>query len=1587
MVTPTASLAIDTLPPWQATFDAARKSSAWTQMLDRGRRAGIRDVHAATRSPTQWSIRDLVIDLDKDLVARLEDASVKPRVIALYADVVRVRQGLLLTLDNSVLIIAARRLEIDGHATVCLDLRKSKNAQLLLYVGEIAGELTGLPIVDNKAPRKMVITASATAAGVWLHATQGTPILEDRPTLPSEWVQSPSPAWRVAESTFQMATVLMKSAPDMAKPMLAHLVRCAALVPDKAPYTAEWKELARASTRLLETGAQGVEAWAKDYGRLLFRGTPALERQRKANELERVQDAKQLAIPYELLKATAPAPDPWHPRYIRHGAQPLGLGELNGVERPLRSVTLTGAEIVLAADLDRSQFVKTYSGQKDIQELTIHADTLVITTGLHFAQTDVTIHCRALYFEGPDAYIDTSPVDDGSREPQKIDGKKGGTAGSITLHVERFGTTEANAQHFRVRGGKGQKPDDGGFEISATARYLPTITEAEWSALFEYSNRVVDSGGTVPSPQWDTYKDRKIVYVELKIGGKIRATKGEKAEPGTGGAGKPPGRPGIGGDGGTLRSTLDEVFAFADVSGGDSAAAIGPSKGGAGGLPAVACWVFFEDELQSGIHTLKPRVEERKAVKGPDSAPGLPALELRGNSGHCERLAPVLAQDSWRTELNLGVALQFARDALASAQPALAREYLVPYLQDPDTLLDTGIDPQADAVSMAQLTRHANDLAEQALRNVDDFGNPPGWVPMLSLESTVGAYLKIIRPSMAELYTAYCLQHAWKKKADRLSTLESFSEVLTGQTEKTRMTLTDTRASIAPVIGQLKQLMDDMEKTHQRLGDARTRIENSNDGRFKSQQGKLILAGAFKILGAVVKAIPLPEPYSAATAGLGMVFDTAGNFIDDHETAFKTLNNDLGTFARDNADSLSTLANKDLENAIERSGQSIKALQKSAIETKKKNQDLDDAHEARSAAHEEMMAKEREIYNMAKEALLYGRADSIEEKERLIKEATGLTMDFQAFEQKQKTRLEQESGAYLDKKKALAKNETAIKTKEQALTKQKAELTEKKAASQKSIKEGIQKMQAVVGGIESIRKSVDRLSVPKAQLNTQWDKALAQLQVDDPEFQAITTLLAHLNLKKVEITGKLSRLQTDLTEQKNEIASNLVTVHELSMEIANTHNVLAPEVAVYAQALAQDAHRDLQQFLYYVVKAYEYQCIAPWEARYHDAQKLFDDMRNVLEPSDFKYNFVDEEDGPARREALRKLLNEPAPEQNGQLSQEAFNLLRVVYEKPLRDMGKQLLKQLMVSGNTRESKTAITLRAAQLQALNQRIQAREPAIIPFDLVQLRQLNLGKERQRIADIRVTKVRCRPLKAGGDFPDSLTFRFTLQGKSLVRADGCIYAFEPEGGGRTTAVSFETFGGKNDKAGWRVEKDGAGVLEGEALRPPGPPTQESLLAQLLAGDKDPNSANLVKLSEFRPGVFSDFGLDVTVMPPDARVEFEEVELIVTAEGTDAPDDQWVACVGSNVPRMIAFSTSKADLAGHRGGLGQYVGVFRRADAPVEISVPLNVGEFRHCGWLIDGEPATREPGDKPWTTISLRQSSYVVALYEAAQTPADA
>lgn len=1568
----------DVQDAWTAMHAQARGTAAWREMFDRGRRAAICQTRAETRTASQWTVRDLVLDLDADLARPLAQAAVKPTVVTLHADVVRIPKDVRLVLNGMALVIAARRIELAEPSFVRLDYRKSSSARLLVCAQEIAGaELTAMAVLGGAQVQRLPLRlpqAVPPVAGVLLHLVAGSPRLDPLAARPDAWFRQASQAWPLATSTFMMAVALMDAQPAVAASMLQHLVFCLASVPADAAQQSDWQELAQASAKLLQDGVDGVRAWAIDYGRQLFRGTPAAERRRRADELRRAHAASALANQHALVQSRAPAPDPAHLRYVRHGAQAAGLGRLNGLLQPLRSVSLTGAEVVLDAQ-DRSQFVQNYGGRTDIRTLDIHADTLVIKTGLRLPQTDVSIHCRSLYFEGPGAWIDVSPADEGREPPLTPDGADGTPGGSISLFIERFGSSEGgDARHLRLRGGSGQDAEDGGFDTARTARHLRPIDEKnDWTAVFSYDHRRVGAQ-TVDAPLWNDYKSDSVVYLELRIAGRKVASAGAQEEPGAGGPGLTAGRPGTGGPGGRLRSTLDEVFACADLRGGASGQPFGHSTGGAGGTPTQACWLTFDSQEQGGIHVLVPTREFKPAAWGPEAAaPGPQALAAEGEAGACEVLPAKPGERPWRTPLNLGLAVQFARDALADGHSGPAREMLVPYLA-------VSGEAATDALVLAPWSRQAAELAEQALRNVDAFGHPPGWVPRLSLGSTVQAYRSVLDGAMQELYTAYCLQRSWKDKADRQSGLQQLSALLTTQTQSSRVKLTSARAGMAPLVGELNQLLRETEDTGQRLVVLQQKLERQADGTMADAERKRILVESFRILGAVVKAIPLPEPYQAAAAGLGTLFDTAGNLIDDGSTAFTKLKAQVKQFGDEHTDALAELANQGLADAVLGADKDIVALQQQAATTQKALAAMAEEHEKACTAFKESAKQRAETHKAKREALIYGRAKS-EDKEKLAREAGLLEKEFLKQEAEQKKKLDDGTRAYVEAEARLKRQQGDIEGRQKDLAELETTLADKKKDSAKSIEDGLQKVQNLVAGLDSINQSIGRLVVPAAQLNTQWDKALAQLKADDPEFKTIAAQLAYLQQRRTLLGNRLVQLQTDLATHKNQISTNLVAVHALSLQMARAHETLAPEVAVYAQALGQDAHRDLQRFLYFVVKAYEHQSVEAWGTSYHGAQALFDSMRNVLEPGDFRDVFVGDADADAQRKRLQELLDKPAAGPAGKLTPEEFKLLRVVYEKPLRDMGRQLLAQLMEGSSTQEAPSGITLRASQLQALNDRMARREAAAVPFDLVRLRQVDPRKDHQRIANIRVTRLRCRPL--GERLPDRVALRFTLNGKSLVRAKGCLFAFDAEGdpsaaGDSGAALCFETYGGVGDQPGW--QQDGAAaLLQGKALWQPKPVAEENLLTQLLADDKDPNAGRLVALSGFRPGAYSDFVFSVDVSPAGTAIAIDEIDLLVTMEGRNAPEGEWVLFASADVPNMVPFRTDKPDRAGHQGGLGRYVGMFQ-GPSPVALSAPCEVDGLVHRGWLVDGEPVDASIEDG-WSRITLSGNGYAQACYAAA------
>jgi hypothetical protein len=303
----------------------------------------------------------------------------------------------------------------------------------------------------------------------------------------------------------------------------------------------------------------------------------------------------------------------------------------------------------------------------------------------------------------------------------------------------------------------------------------------------------------------------------------------------------------------------------------------------------------------------------------------------------------------------------------------------------------------------------------------------------------------------------------------------------------------------------------------------------------------------------------------------------------------------------------------------------------------------------------------------------------------------------------------------------------------------------------------------------------------------------------------------------------------------------------------------------------------------------------------------------------------------------------------------------------------------------------VTLGPEELQELNDRIADSRPDLIPFNLLKLRRIFWSRERQRIKNIRVTRVQCEKLKS--KLPDMINFKFVLDGKSIVRARHRLFAFDPEvpissDGVATPGVTFETnggirtfdsTGGRSKTVGWtKARGTPLDVLEGDALWQKKDDSQENLLTNLMRGYGDQRADRLITISQFRPGVFSDFLMMVEFSPPGDRVKFTELTLQLAEETGDNNVRSVSVSVDNNRDLEIPITVSKKDQSGRDGGIGRYVGCYPNltnlAEDPIRFSVPATYGRYRHAGWLVDGHPVENKA-----YTINVSESSYLTALYQ--------
>ena len=1364
---------------------------------------------------------------------------------------------------------------------------------------------------------------------------------------------------------------------------------------------------------------------------------------------------------YDVLRHAASSPDPGDPKYIKHGAQVIGAERFNDLQRPVRRVTISGVHLSFDTT-DSRGVVREYNGKEDIKELYVIADTVVVSRALHFPQTDVFILCRELQFKGREAVIDTTPkpLDKDYRELLDKNGRNGPKAGNITLYVSKL-SVDTPGLRFIARGAAGQEAEEGEISTTSSRRDLPLITKDQWEGDkgFSYAHRHVrheaGAGGAgefytsdMPTSvcDWETFQrmcGKSITYVKFTNeywksfwhekfgGGKETQTVfelGTTELPGEGGAGLPPGKPGTGGAGGNLTSTVAVDSKLRDLTGGPSAQRHPGTPGGAGGTPQTAYWVFFEGKPKGegsdgAEHVFSARTERKDASAGRASGPGPQADKPKGDDGKDVALwSQPNAKDKcaagWITPLLLNIVIQHAKDVAAAEQPERAQVVLKPYFDAlagrTNEAISSGLPEEVvgGLNTMPQLRDEATRLAARFDQHLDSFGNPPGWVPNLTLTGAVGAYDAVRDIALKELYGAYFLEKAWKAKEARANALKQLIEVLIEKTQQLKAQMIDTQKAImqrryvAPtdptavrtltvgdltggskssekvsfddmsLLERLRSLVAQMEELEKKRKAIEQRLRNEADKDATTKLQWEAAQAGLKISSAVLKALPLPPPYEQAAAAFGGLLEVTSAFMEKggDDAAFAELKKQVTDFADTNQEQFVKLFTESMDNELSTYNDEIEKLEQAAKDTKKEKDQLKPLYDDKIKAAD----AERDA---AIKALTDRTRQRLRQRQPPPNPMNSTPIDFNKAIATRALEITNGAGStkalseeYNTKKTELGKKSTAIETNKAELEKKLKATTKAKETKAESTKKNIENVKKAVDGIEQIAKAVNKLAVSETQLNTKWDEALAKITSKDSEFQTYLTNVTYLNEQKKLVVGRLIKLLNDLQDQRQQIARNLVAINELRLQYAKGGtDDLDHGTLLYIQGMREDAHRRLTTFLYYVTRAYEYYTVSPYNEFYADARKTFEDLRVVLaNPTPNLSGIFDGTDKATNENKLKTLITAPT---DPILSPSDFALLKYVYEKPLRDMGIRMLDEL-ASGRERrieEREKYVTLRSDDLQGLNARIRADLSARMSINLARLDQISSGDEKQRLGGFKVVKAVIR--KLGARFPNDITFKVTHLGRSIVCYQGKFFAFEPQAGAETgrraRGVTFETNG---TPAKMKPADDATTLtLTADALKQPESKAQETLISKLLGSAK----SGQIDLSQFRPGAFSDFLLTVEVTPRDCTVQLDEIEFVVMMEKGNTDTAAELVTVFNDRDLAIDISTSRSDRSGRNRALGSYMGVYNDDEIetqPLVITVPAEYGVYRHMGWN-----AGVKASSKKAHSCEVSRGTRVIAKYE--------
>ncbi len=406
-------------------------------------------------------------------------------------------------------------------------------------------------------------------------------------------------------------------------------------------------------------------------------------------------------------------------------------------EEGLRNIKISALHLILGGS-QSDQVYDQIRNTTDVRSLEIEAETVEIHDLLRLAGTNITIRAKEIIF-AESGRIDTSPINKTEKAYLQQDGVDGLKGGDITLIADKF--TGSDVLILIANGGRGQ--DAGPGQDGARGHNAHIVYGSHFYQYEKESCRqICHSGGICDS----------VCSYPTKTG--RPAGHGQDAIPG--------GRPGNGGDAGTI--TVNRLINLRFSAEGGTPGALDRHRiGGGPGNPQKSCKINHKGSSYDCVVALKGKnAEAPLASRGKGTSTSLNVINEKMVSAGMVQMQLKYAKDLYKNNH-----VELAQQSFSEIQAHLEG-------MKEESLISLSVGTEAQA------------LENQIILHRDYFGKTKTWTPNLAFEVSFKAFDKEIKRNLKLLYYTHWLQNSLKDLSEKREAIKSLQDELFVDVESKR---------------------------------------------------------------------------------------------------------------------------------------------------------------------------------------------------------------------------------------------------------------------------------------------------------------------------------------------------------------------------------------------------------------------------------------------------------------------------------------------------------------------------------------------------------------------------------------------------------------------------------------------------------------------------------------------------------------------------------------------------------------------------------------------------------------------------------